>query len=359
MVTATENEATGRCAGPHGARTRLPLSRHVRGVRGDADLAHRPGLRRGRDRRPAGTEVEVSGDSGDDLGWVEQELRSIVGHRQFHRVRGSETAGTRRPSARRRTCSARSSSWATDGLVVSRRERRDLDGHPHDGRPAVHDRHPRPPRVRGRPHLARHLQRLLLGRGGRGAHRHRAYRDEVVDVGGVFLPRSAASSAATATGWRPGARALGPRAARDGRGGEPPAGASPRGRSQPSRSSSLPLHGERREAHAARRREGACLPARATDGDGKQVTVRDVTRIVALNGDIAETDRDARPRRRTSSASTSARPTPRSSSRRCRRSATSGRSRPRGSCSLRPTRSLSAPRPRARRRRSTSSAARA
>ena len=31
------------------------------------------------------------------------------------------------------------------------------------------------------------------------------------------------------------------------------------------------------------------LPARATDNEGKQVTVRNVTRIVALNGDIAET----------------------------------------------------------------------
>ena len=31
------------------------------------------------------------------------------------------------------------------------------------------------------------------------------------------------------------------------------------------------------------------LPARATDGHGKQVTVRDVSRIVSLNGDITET----------------------------------------------------------------------
>ena len=31
------------------------------------------------------------------------------------------------------------------------------------------------------------------------------------------------------------------------------------------------------------------LPARVTDGQGKQVTVRDVSRIVSLNGDITET----------------------------------------------------------------------
>ena len=30
-----------------------------------------------------GPEVEVSADSGEELGWVERELRSIVGHRQF------------------------------------------------------------------------------------------------------------------------------------------------------------------------------------------------------------------------------------------------------------------------------------
>ena len=31
------------------------------------------------------------------------------------------------------------------------------------------------------------------------------------------------------------------------------------------------------------------LPARVIDGQGKQVTVRDVSRIVSLNGDITET----------------------------------------------------------------------
>ena len=87
--------------------TRSRGSRH-------AVLAHRPGLRRGRDRRPAGPGGRDCGRPGAmSSGWVEQELRSIVGHRQFVEYEARTTAGTRSPSARRRTCSARSSSWAT------------------------------------------------------------------------------------------------------------------------------------------------------------------------------------------------------------------------------------------------------
>lgn len=84
MVTATENEARADA---------LVRTAHARVYRYpdtfegfEATLAWRTDHAAGQGSVVArkGPEVELADDAGADLGWVEKELRSIVGHRQFH-----------------------------------------------------------------------------------------------------------------------------------------------------------------------------------------------------------------------------------------------------------------------------------
>ena len=84
MVTATENEARADAL----VRTAHPrVYRYPDTFEGfEAALVWRTDEAAGQgsvvDRK--GPEVEIADDTGADLSWVEKELRSIVGHRQFH-----------------------------------------------------------------------------------------------------------------------------------------------------------------------------------------------------------------------------------------------------------------------------------
>ncbi len=84
MVTATENEARADAL----ARTaHARVYRYPDTFEGfEAALVWRTDQAAGQGSVVArkGPEVEIAGDTGADLGWVEKELRSIVGHRQFH-----------------------------------------------------------------------------------------------------------------------------------------------------------------------------------------------------------------------------------------------------------------------------------
>ena len=148
-------------------------------------------------------------------------------------------------------------------------------------------------------------------------------------VDGVLLPAARRSRPPTTTGSASAARALRPRAAR----GRPVVRR--RGRSRAARPCSrAPC---RRTASAPRPKRPApvetapVLPARVKDKDGRTVVVRSVSRIVPLNGDIAEIVFALGLGDRVVGVDTSAIYPPKTRRHAARRSATSARSRPRAS----------------------------